>query len=340
MTDTFDYEIGNAERIIFHFEGDLSNRHVMNFYESARFQYAAARLVAKLANFQATGKFPQKISHKSNVQITLESQAAGSFDISILAPLLPIAAEAFVTTPVSSLMSYVFERLVSKTDDDAVLAALNSQDKVVEQFGNISDNNTEVVLKALEIMQEQSRELIESGRRRDNILDQRLAEMAREKVLDQEIPQLAKIDEVRSQRLLSMSAPLVKEMATALRTSADTLDIITEAEGRGRSNIIYLNKVIARDIETSTVDDDMTSIRVDIIQYNKESGWGKLRFHETNRLLPFNVPTDLKDRLRQRLFIEMDKKLTFIQAYYVRDRAGEVTRLILVGLIPEADVFL
>lgn len=335
--DSYDYDLGTAERITFHFEGDLADRHVMNFYESARFQYAAARLVTKLARFQVAGKFPQKITNRSNTEITLEAHSEGSFDITILAPLLPIAAEVFMTTPISGLMSYVFERLITRSDSESVISALNSQDKVVETLGHISDNNTQVLTQALDIISRQNEQLVDGSRRREEHLEQRIAELHRERMLDAEGLQLTKIDDARGQKLLAMGAPLIKEMATALRTSASSLDIISESEFRGRNNILYLNKRLAKEIETSEVDDDITSIRVDIVQYNKESGWGKVRLHLTGQLLPFTVPSDRKERLRLLLTAEMAKRQTFIQAYFVRDRAGDLTRLVIVGIIPEVD---
>ena len=50
------------ERIRFHFEGGLSDHHHMNFYEAARFQYAAARLTAKLMQFRVHGRFTKRIT--------------------------------------------------------------------------------------------------------------------------------------------------------------------------------------------------------------------------------------------------------------------------------------
>jgi hypothetical protein len=48
------------ETLTFHFEGALADSHRMNFYESARFQYAAARLMVKLAQFRQRGRFVKK----------------------------------------------------------------------------------------------------------------------------------------------------------------------------------------------------------------------------------------------------------------------------------------
>lgn len=103
-----------SENLVFHFRGSLADEHRLNFYEAARFQYAAARLAVKLAQFRSTGRFSQKITNNSNKDILLTTSKDGSFDISILIPLLPVAQEIFVNVPVSHLMSYVFERMIGK----------------------------------------------------------------------------------------------------------------------------------------------------------------------------------------------------------------------------------
>lgn len=75
-----------SETLTFHFEGALADSHKMNFYESARFQYAAARLMVKLAQFRKSGKFSKNITSKSNFDIKLISQSDGSFNINVEDP--------------------------------------------------------------------------------------------------------------------------------------------------------------------------------------------------------------------------------------------------------------
>jgi hypothetical protein len=76
-------EKGMSEALTFHFEGALADSHRMNFYECARFQYAAARLMVKLAQFRKQGSFKKKITNSSNFNIELVSQSNGSFNINI-----------------------------------------------------------------------------------------------------------------------------------------------------------------------------------------------------------------------------------------------------------------
>ena len=323
------------ERIRFHFEGALSSENKLNFYEAARFQYAAARLTTKLIQFQQYGRFNKRITDKTNTDILLVAHQKGSFDIGILVPFVGVVAEAFLTVPVGHLMSYVFERILGKTSNSEVVDALNSQALIAEQFGRISENNSHIIQKALSIIQKQQEDLTLSHNGNQKFLERRIAELEREKILASEADQIAKIDGARQEKLLSMAAPLIGEMATALRRSADTLEIFDETKEEISSRFLYLDREMAEDVIVSRVDDQITAVRVDIVQYNKETGWGKLRLASSRDLVTFNVPTDIRDRIRSRIMQEMNKTQTFVQVYYVKDRAKEIKRMILVGIIEE-----
>jgi hypothetical protein len=228
-----------TERVTFHFEGGIADEHRLNFYEAARFQYAAARLVVKLAQFRSRGRFVKKITNNSNQDIVLESHRDGSFDISILIPGLLIAQEAFVNVSVSSLMSYIFERMISKTSSSDVATALNTQAEVVRQIGKINENNTELMNAALDIIKadQEIKENLHASQR--EMYERRIAELEREREMNAAAAQLSKIDAAREQKLISMSAPLVSEMATTLRRSANTLEIISQTKF-GHQEIFFI----------------------------------------------------------------------------------------------------
>jgi hypothetical protein len=145
--------------------------------------------------------------------------------------------------------------------------------------------------------------------------------------------ELAKIDAPREQKLISMSSPLISEMATALRRSATTLEVISTRQNVDQ-RILYLNRRMAAEIEVSNVDRQITPILGDIIQYNKETGWGKARLDISNQPLSFNVPSDLKEGLQGRLLAGMGRDKVYLQTYIVRDKVAEPTRLIVVGILP------
>lgn len=134
-----------------------------------------------------------------------------------------------------------------------------------------------------------------------------------------------------------MASPLVSEMSTALRKSATTLEIISEDIVDNPRKILFLNKSMAEEMETSRVDGQITSIMCDIIQYNKETGWGKVRLDEYLNPLNFNVPSDMKSVLQHHLLSAMGKQKVYIQTYFVRDKFMEPIRLIVVGILPDPE---
>ena len=323
------------ENLTFHFKGSLADQHTLNFYEAARFQYAASRLIVKLAQFRQTGRFSQKITNNTNRDILLRSQRDGSFDIGLLMPLAQVAQEAFITTPISTLMTYVFERVFGKTSNEDVANALNTQRAVVETIGKIDDNNTELMGRALDLIQrdQEIKDTLHAENR--ELLERRIAELERDRDLTGNRDQLARIDGVREQKLISMAAPLISEMATTLRRSADSLEIM--AGGAEQRRILYLNKEMAHEIELARVDKDITPLLVDIVQYNKETGWGKLRTKISNHPLSFSVPSDRKSSMQKQLLDAMDANETYIQTYIVRDKANEPIRFIIVGILELPD---
>lgn len=196
-------------------------------------------------------------------------------------------------------------------------------------------DNTEIINKALDIIQTDQGIKETLHAQQTELLERRLAEVTREKEMVTGASQLSKIDLVREQKLISMSGPLVSEMATALRKSADTLEIISVQPGSVQSkNILYLNRKMAKEIEVSAVDKDITPILGDIIQYNKETGWGKARLTISENPLSFNVPSDMKGHLQATLLAAMGKDKVYLQTYIVRDKLQAPLRLIVVGILP------
>ncbi len=324
-----------AEHLTFHFSGDLAEQHRLNFYEAARFQYAAARLLVKLEQFRETGRFSQKITGVSNRDILLKTHKDGSFEIGVIIPVLQAAQEAFIGVPISALMTYVFERIFGKTNDDKIIAALNVQKEIIAEFGKIREGDVENLSKALEIIQEDQK--IKSALYAENkdLIEMRLSEMERESLLIANRSKFRAIDSAREQRLIAMASPLVSEMATPLRKSSSRLEIF--AGQRSKKRIFYLNKEMADDVELAIVDKEITSLLVNIVQYNKETGWGKLRSQLSSTTLSFNVPSDRKDQLQRVLLNAMGSEETYVQTYIVRDKSKAPLRLIVVGLIDLAE---
>lgn len=325
-----------AERLVFEFEGALADQHRMNFYEASRFQYAAARLLVKLSQFRNSGRFRQKITDLSNVGITLEAQEEGSFRINVDAPdaaANDAEQNAFLDVPLANLLSYVSERIIAKTDDDELIALINGHRELVDRFGRIPDGDGEQLERVIRMLVEDHGLRAHIFPEAAEIIERRISEVGREDRLIASRAQIARIDPAREQKLISMASPLVSEMATALRRSANTLRIQSVRRGEV-TNVLYLNKRMAQEIESSDVDDEITPILGDIIQYNKETGWGKVRLQIAAHPLSFSVPSDMKAQLQETLLRQMGRDQVYLQVYIVRDRAREPLRLILAGILP------
>jgi hypothetical protein len=143
----------------------------------------------------------------------------------------------------------------------------------------------------------------------------------------------SRIDLARTQQIIGMSAPLIREMSTALRKSADVLDVTTDIGGSKKS-IFFLDRDMANEFETSFVDKLITQILGNIIQFNKDTGWGKISIEDGNKIVNFNIPYNRLSNMRQRLIDSMHKDKVFLQTYFVRNKAGDVIRLIAVDILP------
>lgn len=321
-----------TEKIVFHFEGALADKHSLNFYEASRFQYAAARLLVKLSQFRHAGKFSKKISNKTNFDIRLESQEDGSFNINVEDFGQDTSGEEFINIPLGDLVSYVSERVIEKIDEVSLGNTSSRTKGDADRAGGIAINIDELSEKiakgeaSLEDLRPKVRDLVR----------RRAAEVAREQALLKVESKITKIDFARSQKLIAMSAPLISEMAIGLRRSANTLEVFSSNYGDSKP-ILFLDQEMASAVETSVVDEDITSILCDVIQFNKDNGWGKVRI-ENNAIVSFSIPYDILPRIKQTLIDTMKKDQVYLQTYFVRDRAGEVIRLIVAGILPTPPV--
>jgi len=322
-----------TESLSFHFEGALADGHRMNFYEAARFQYAAARLMVKLAQFREKGIFVKNITRNSNLGIQLVTQSDGSFNINVEVPDQDPKDELFVKISLSDLIAYVSERIIEKLDENALREIASSERRTQTGADAAETALNKLVEDAMAGKDMTARlpvQVQDSVRRR-------VAEAYRERRLAENSKAVSLIDFARSQKLVSMSAPLISEMAIALRRSAEVLEITETSAGRSNP-ILYLNREMAAEIETAVVDDQITPILGDITQFNKDNGWGKLKIENGSKIVNFSIPSDILPKIRTTLIESMRKDQVFLQTYFVRDPGGEVIRLVAVGILPTPTV--
>lgn len=314
------------EKINFNFEGSLADKHRLNFYEAARFQYAASRLLVKLSQFRSHGRFNKKISNKSNFDVRLVSQADGSFNINVEDADNTPTDEKFINASLGNLMAYVGERVIEKIDGEN----LPEEDQLDEPMA--VQPKSAIDIMAEEVISE-DRAMSSIPKEDANTVKRRIAEISRESMLDESSDSIIKIDFARSQKLIAMSAPLISEMATVLRRSADTLEVSSTSGGRSKT-VLFLDQKMAAQIETSIVDDEITALLCDVVQFNKDTGWGKVKIENGAVTVAFSIPYDILTRIRPTLIDTMKRDQVYLQTYFVRDRAGDVIRLIVAGIIP------
>jgi hypothetical protein len=124
-----------------------------------------------------------------------------------------------------------------------------------------------------------------------------------------------------------MAAPLLKEMNVPLRRSASRLNIDAVANDN-EFKILSANKEMADAVDTELVDDHLTRIDIDIVQFDKESGWGKFRNDEWDGRASFSIPGDILDDLKQTAVDAMHQDMVEVDCVFVRSAAGIPQRII------------
>lgn len=324
-----------AEEIEFRFTGSLAENHSLDFYEAGRFQYGAARLMVKLDQFRRQGRFSARVTYENNTRILLKTQEDGSFIISTVVPFLQAGGDAFLQANIGLMWSYVADRLVKPASTDTIRDALATQRDLIQTFDNQIAQQGEQSRRTLDLLGDRiaAGDALTIENRR--LYERLLTETQRRAQLENETAMLRRITPEQDARLMSMSAPLLKDMGVALRNSATTLQVASNDNERSRP-LLFLDKRMAREIDTSVTDDQTTLILVRIIQYNIETGWGKLRTEEYQGLLSFNVPSDRKEDVQAELLEAMDRAGndldTYIECLFVRSPSGILKQAIIIAI--------
>ena len=143
------------ETIRFVFDGQLADHHKMDFYESARFQYAAARLSVKLDQFRRKGSFSAKVTAKNNTSVEVKPFERGSFGIEIIGPVLAIAAPIFLEVPLTALWTYVVERVFKPAGDDTIRNVLDGNARLLKLASAQGERDGTIINEALKVLSDE-----------------------------------------------------------------------------------------------------------------------------------------------------------------------------------------
>ncbi|WP_432200221.1 hypothetical protein ACRAQ7_11360 [Erythrobacter sp. W53] len=317
------------DQINFHFQGGLADHNRMDFYEAARFQYAAARLSVKLDQFRRTGRFSKRVTASTRTNIDLFPYEPGSFNLKI-ASTEEARDDLRIEVPLTTLWAYVIERVFQPTETDTALDLIEDN-SLRSEFFQLIDNNIFESDKAIELLQREFDKDRGLEPREQELLDRLKSEAERRAYLKSHRDILSAITAEQDAALVTMATPLLSELAVPLRRSAKRVMISTIDSAGGRS-ILSTDRQTAEALESLKIDKHVTSVDVDIVQYNKETGWGKFRNPHWDGIPSFSVPADRKDDLRFDLLSAMQEDQVSADAYIVRSVSGEPQRMILVDV--------
>lgn len=240
-------------------------------------------------------------------------------------------AEAFVTTPISLMWSYVVDRIVKPAgNEDLQLALENNRDLIGVYRADIAER-ADTNRRTLDLLENRIARGDQLTAENTELRERLMAEAERRAYLEGERATLRAISLEQDTKLVSMAAPLVKDLGVALRSSARTLNV-SSTENTNRRRIMFLNRRMASEIETTAIDEQSTLILVKIVQYNRETGWGKLRIANEVGLLSYNVPSDLKTEMQLPLTQAMNEDQTYIECIFVRSPRGIKQRAIVLAI--------
>lgn len=317
------------DQLLFRFSGGLADTNRMDFYEAARFQYAAARLTVKLDQFRRTGQFPKRVTSSSRTNINLFPYEKGSFNLKIEAdqdgerPL-------HVDVPLTALWTYVLERVFQPTETNDALSLIDDN-ALRAEFFDLVENQVFDSQQAIALIRSQLDKRRELTNNEQQLLDRLIAETERRAYLESHRDLLAQISPTEDAELMTMATPLLAELAVPLRRSAKSI-IITSIDDQGSRPVLWVDSDMANSIDSIEIDRIVTNIDLNIVQYNKESGWGKFRNSEWDGIPSFSVPADRKANLKHELLKAMREEMVSASAYFVRSKSSRPLRLIIVGL--------
>ncbi|CDX43061.1 hypothetical protein MPLDJ20_60097 [Mesorhizobium plurifarium] len=341
-----------SELIRVKFDGGLAGTGQLHFYEYSRSQYAMARFIATIEHFRRTGKVAERITVSSNVDIIVRSPQRGSFVEDLLIPAIQQGMATVLSTPLSSLISYVWHLLAprSETTDQAVeqfakirIAEVQASVAIEEQrtqqlaiWQKIVDGERAKASDALELARWALNttnvavgRLGHSQQELAEMRDELEAEVQREKEFSDHMDALEGVEESTMNRLTSRLRPMVPEMALPLRRSADRMSM-----SHGEPDTTYAN--ITPSVVAAIQDRDAEEIVVELIghvkSYDRDSGVGKVTSEELLRVLNFVVPLRDRARLRDRILEAMKRERVLLLCRRIVDRSGLPTSLILIDL--------
>lgn len=340
--------------IRFSFDGGMAAKNQMSFYEAARFQYAAARLILKLEHFRKTQRVLDKVSEKIEADIRVSAAKKGSWELEVLIVLLPAVTECLVKVPLEILFAYLINFLKPKSKGKLLAEELikieeertkQSQEET-KRMQIMRDALKDQMTASLALMKIQEHDLtslkkvrpdlIENQTDLDFIAKELQAEIDYENMIEPYKPELEKISPEQETELASMFRKSSKEMALPLRNSAKSLAIGID---KAPKPICIFNKESLENIAVEIEDDLPTILNGTIKAYDKETGWGKFRnAGQFSKPIPFMVPARIKKENLHDISQAFLRNEIYARFYFVRNPMGIPIRLVFDGIVSDEEM--
>ena len=272
--------------IQFSFNGRLAEEHRLDFYESSRFQYGAARLIYTIDRYIETGKVPQKVSPKAiSSKYRVAPPEKGSWVLDVLQNLPGEVVGGVVTAPIVYGLGYVYRLLfpAQKRAETAadILNSLNSgaDAEEIRLFLKSYDKTKENELIEMCIAKlgalPNSADVIEITKSLVGLKQQRI-------VSDKFEEHMGGISYDDSERLIKKARTQIAEIGYPLSKSASSLTITDSSQENSKGTEYVINHRDVVSLSENEYEDKLLDFTVIVKSFDKETGWGKLRLFSSD----------------------------------------------------------
>lgn len=296
-----------AEQIEISYYGGDADRHILDLYDAGRALYGAARFIYTLENFRVSGLIVERAT-SARVKFELEATEMGCFTFSInniIAAIGPEQAVKILNVPFTALLSWITKKMLG---DDKKQALEIEREKTMQTalsgMRDVALGMQDVVTKAIaskDASEERQQELIKNYSK-----------------------ELEAIPETRLKALSSKLRPSLVDMARP--TSSDAA-YMTFSVNKG-APLLYMDERTVEKLQGNSVDDVPELINGKIIQYNIETGWGKIRLSWRQAPYRFSVHRILQRIVDAGILEAMEeRKDVWVWFYPKRDKSDNITSL-------------
>jgi hypothetical protein len=287
------------DRIDMTYYGADAERNVLDLYDAGRALYGVARFIYRLENFRVSGIV---VEHATSARAKFEllTPRPGSFTFGIehvVAAIGPENAAKILKVPLSAMVAWISKRMTGdkKSDVDPVLRQSVELEK---------EKTTQITVEAMRDVAVAAIQANQASERRQSALIRRYER------------ELSEIPEPQVRALESKLRPSLIDMARPTSSSASYMSLWVNRE----EPILYMDEQTAESLKGNHIDNlpELTSAR--FIQYNVETGWGKVR-------LPWRMAA-LRPSANSLILAAMDKEGEWVWFYTVRDKSGSINHLL------------